>query len=205
MVWVGLTGGIASGKSTVSQMLKEAGAVIIDADEIAHDLLKKEGAAYHPVIRAFGTKIFDEAGEIDRQKLGAIVFRAPEKLMTLNKIVHPLVFEVAEQKRQEIASRDPHAVIVFDAPLLIETRAYKEMDVVLLVYVDKRTQIKRFCQRDNISEEEAQRRLDTQMPLDDKVPFANEVIDNDNPLEDVRKEVMRIYQTLQRVDTPRNR
>jgi dephospho-CoA kinase len=196
VVWVGLTGGIASGKSTVSQFLKEAGAFIVDADTIAHDLLKKGGPAYRSVLNVFGIHILGEDGEIDRSKLGNIVFRDPKRLLALNKIIHPFVFEAAEQERSTIGGMNPHAVIVFDAPLLIETRAHKKVDMVILVYVDKETQIKRLCERDGLSRESAEIRIGTQMSLDEKHGFANEIIDNRKPLHEVREDVLRIYAML---------
>ncbi len=196
MVWVGLTGGIASGKSTVSQIFKEAGAFIIDADQTAHALLKKGQPAYRPILNAFGVKILDQDGEIDRKKLGDIVFRSSEKLNLLNQIVHPLVFEAADREGEAISSHHPHAVIVFDAPLLIETKAHMKMDVVLLVYVDPSTQIERLCQRDGLSKEAAESRIRAQMPLDEKIPFANEVINNCKSHLEVRENVLRTYKML---------
>lgn len=197
MVWVGLTGGIASGKSTVSQFFKEAGAFIVDADTIAHDLLRKRGPVYRSVLNVFGIHILGEEGEIDRKKLGEIVFRDPKKLMALNQIIHPFVFEVAEQERSAIGKIDPYAVIVFDAPLLIETKAHKKVDMVILVHVDKETQIARLCQRDGLLREGAEARLKTQMSLDEKHGFANEIIDNRKSLQTVREDVFRIYKMLQ--------
>jgi len=193
MVYVGLTGGIASGKSTVSQILKEAGAFIVDADAIAHDLLERKGPVYRLILNAFGTNILGKEGQIDRKKLGEIVFRDAKKLMTLNQIVHPLVFEVAERERGMIVAQDPHAVIVFDAPLLIETRAHKKVDMVILVYVDKETQIRRLCERDGLSREGAEARLKMQMSLDEKHAYANEIIDNRRSFQEVQEEVIRIY------------
>jgi len=196
MVWVGLTGGIASGKSTVSRNFKAAGAFVVDADQIAHDLLKKEGRAYQPILQAFGAKILDAAGGIDRKKLGDIVFYDPEKRSILNQIVHPLIFEAAEQERRRITVDHPRAVILFDAPLLIETKAHEKMDILLLVYVDRTIQIERLCRRDGLSKSEAEDRLAIQMPLSQKVRFAHEVIDNSRPAEVVREEVVGIYERL---------
>jgi len=196
MVYVGLTGGIASGKSTVSKILKEAGAFIVDADAIAHDLLKKKGPVYRLVLNRFGVNILGEEGEIDRKKLGEIVFHDAKKLIDLNQIIHPFVFEAAERERGILVAQDPYAVIVFDAPLLIETKAHKKVDMVLLVYVDKETQIKRLCERDGISREAAQVRIGMQMSLDEKHAYANEVIDNRKPFQEVREDVLKMYQML---------
>ncbi len=196
MVYIGLTGGIASGKSTVSHIFKEAGAFIVDADAITHDVLKKKGSAYWQVLNVFGVGILGEEGEIDRKKLGEIVFRDARKLMSLNAIVHPFVFKAAEQEKGIIVAQDPHAVIVFDAPLLIETKAHKKVDVVILVYIDKETQISRLRERDGLSRENAEARIKTQMSLEEKRGFANEIIDNRKPLQTIREDVFRIYQML---------
>ncbi len=197
MVRVGLTGGIASGKSTVSQILKEAGGFIIDADQIAHSSLKKGQPAYRSVLDVFGVSILDpQDGEIHRKKLGDIVFRNPAKRLILNQIVHPFVMEVAEAEMESIASNHPHAVIVFDAPLLIEAKIHLKMDMVLLVYVDEATQVKRLCKRDGFSRVEAEARIRAQMPLDAKIPFANEVINNSKSPQEVRQDVLDIYKML---------
>ncbi len=196
MVYVGLTGGIASGKSTVSQILKEAGAFIVDADTIAHDLLKKRGPAYRQVLNTFGINILGAEGEIDRKKLGEIVFHDAKRLMALNQIIHPFVFEAAERERGMIVAQDPQAIVVFDAPLLIETKAHKKVDMVLLAYVDRETQMKRLCARDGLSREVAEARIKMQMSLDEKRAYVNEIIDNRKSFQDVREDVIRIYQML---------
>ena len=177
-------------------MFKKAGAFIVDADKIAHDLLKSNGPVFRLVLNAFGVSILGEEGQIDRKKLGEIVFRDAKRLMALNQIVHPFVFEAAERERGMIVAQDPHAVIVFDAPLLIETKAHKKVDMVLLVYVDKETQMKRLCERDGLSREDAEARIGTQMSLDEKHGFANEIIDNRKSFQKVREDVMRIYEML---------
>lgn len=198
MIWVGLTGGIASGKSTLSQFLQREGASIVDADQIAHAVILKGGEAYQPVVEAFGREILDETGEIDRKRLGRLIFHDPVKRGMLNRIVHPPVFERAESERKERARRDPEGVIVFDAALLIETGAYSEMDWILLAYVDRATQIERLVLRDRLSPAEAERRIDAQMPLDDKRSFADEIIDNRKPLAAVAEEVGGIYRRLKK-------
>lgn len=196
VIWVGLTGGIASGKSTVSRFLRQEGAAIIDADEIAHAVISKGAEAYQPVVEAFGQEVLDQAGEIDRKRLGQIVFNDPKQRMVLNRIVHPLVFQRAELEKKEMAHRHPDGVVVFDAALLIETEAHLRTDWVLLVYVDRATQLERLIGRNGLSIVEAERRIDAQMPLDDKIPFADEVIDNRKPLNEVKEEVGRIYRRL---------
>ncbi len=203
MIWVGLTGGIASGKSTVSAIFHEAGAFIVDADQIAHRMLQKGELAYHAVLDAFSARILDSEGEIDRKRLGEIIFRSAEKRLLLNKIVHPFVFEIADQEREKILLSHPDAVIIFDAPLLIETNAHLKMDLVFLVYVDETTQIERLCKRDNISKEAALSRIGSQMSLESKRSFANEVIDNNGSPEETRETVLKIYQMLCTASRPR--
>ncbi|MFQ5579550.1 MAG: dephospho-CoA kinase [Nitrospiria bacterium] len=196
MVWVGLTGGIASGKSTVSRFLRQSGAFIIDADVIAHDLITKGNKGYREIIDVFGREILDDSSEIDRVKLGKIIFQDSIRRETLNQIIHPGVFERVLSERKAISQKHPSAVIVFDAALLIETGAYKDVDWLLLVYVDRETQINRLIKREGLTRSEAVLRVDAQMPLDEKVPFADEVINNQEALPKVEESVRKIYQRL---------
>lgn len=196
MIWVGLTGGIASGKSTVSRLFREAGAFVIDADEIAHDVIRKGGPAYASVVEAFGAVILDKTGEIDRKRLGEIVFQDARRRERLNQIVHPHVYARAESEKQAVAAVHPDAVILFDVPLLIETGAHGEMDRVILVYSDLPSQIDRLMKRDGLTREEAERRINAQMPLDQKRRFADEIIDTRAPLPKVESAVRSLYQRL---------
>ncbi len=196
MILVGLTGGIASGKSAVSNLLKAEGAHLIDADQVCHDLIRKGHEAYQPVVLAFGAHILNPSGEIDRKKLGDIVFHDPVQREHLNHILHPLVFAELEAKRQQMRQEDKSGIIIFDAPLLIETNAHQRMDWVLLVYVDRETQLKRLIKREGLTPHEAALRIDAQLPIDKKIPFANEVIDNRKSPHEVKKVVREIYQRL---------
>lgn len=196
MIWVGLTGGIASGKSTVSRLFRETGAFVIDADEIAHAVIRKEAPAYAGVVEAFGAAILDKKGEIDRKRLGEIVFNDARLRERLNQLVHPHVYAQAEKEKRAIAAAHPEAVILFDVPLLIETGAHREMDLVIVVYVDRATQIERLIERDGLTREEAERRIDAQMPLDEKRRFADEIIDTRAPLPGVEGAVRSLYQRL---------
>lgn len=196
MIWVGLTGGIASGKSTVSRLFREAGAFVIDADEIAHAIIRKGAPAYAGVVEAFGTAILDKKGEIDRKRLGEIVFNDARRRERLNQLVHPHVYAQAEKEKTAIAAAHPEAVILFDVPLLIETGTHREMDLVIVVYVDRATQIDRLIKRDGLTREEAERRIDAQMPLDEKRRFADEIIDTRVPLPGVEGAVRSLYQRL---------
>lgn len=193
---VGLTGGIASGKSTVSRFFQKEGAFVVDADEIAHAVLRKGCPAYQPVIKAFGKAILDAQGEIDRKKLGKIVFRHPGQLAKLSKIIHPMVFEHLDAEKEKIRQKQPKSVVLFDAPLLIEANAHKKMDRVVLVYVDRKTQLARLMTRDALTKAEAALRIEAQMPINNKVPFADEVIHNEKPRDLVKKDVHGIYERL---------
>lgn len=196
MIWVGLTGGIASGKSTVSRLFREAGAFVIDADEIAHAVIRKGAPAYAGVVEAFGAVILDKKGEIDRKRLGEIVFNDARRRERLNQLVHPHVYAQAEKEKTAIAAAHPEAVILFDVPLLIETGSHREMDLVIVVYVDRATQIDRLIKRDGLTREEAERRIDAQMPLDEKRRFADEIIDTRVPLPGVEGAVRSLYRRL---------
>ena len=196
MILVGLTGGIASGKSLVSKLLKELGAYIIDADEIAREVIQPGEPAYQEILPQFGDEILNEDGTIDRSKLGRLVFSDPVKRTLLEGIVHPRVFAIEEARRRQIAQQDPEAVIIFDAPLLIETRAYELMDKVIVVYANPRTQLKRLMERDHLEYDEAKRRIAAQLPIADKRQHADYIINSANPPQEVAKQTEEIYQEL---------
>jgi len=196
MILVGLTGGIASGKSLVSKLLKELGAYIIDADEIAREVIQPGKPAYQEILPQFGEEILNEDGTIDRSKLGRLVFSDPVKRTLLEGIVHPRVFAIEEARRRQIAQQDPEAVIIFDAPLLIETRAYELMDKVIVVYANPRTQLKRLMERDHLEYDEAKRRIAAQLPIADKRQHADYIINSGDPPTDVAKQTAAIYQEL---------
>jgi len=199
MLWVGLTGGIASGKSTVSRVLARAGAAVIDADWLVHVALSKSGPAYGQVVEVFGAEILDERGEIDRKRLGAEVFQSADRRKRLEQIVHPHVFEMAEAERRALAAGQTADIAIFDAALLIETGRYREMDRLIVVYIDRATQTNRLMRRDGLSQDEAERRIDAQMPLLEKVALADDVIDNHPPPDEVARSVEALYRRLQRL------
>lgn len=196
MILVGLTGGIASGKSLVSKLLKELGAYVIDADEISHEVIQPGTPAYEEILEHFGEEILREDRTIDRAKLGELVFNDPASRAVLEGIVHPRVFAIEEDRRRKIAQQDPQAVIIFDAPLLIETRSHELMDRVILVYANCRTQLKRLMKRDRLDHNEAKRRLSAQLPLNDKKKYADYIIDGVVSPEEVAKQAEAIYREL---------
>ena len=193
---IGLTGGIASGKSTISHVLKEMGAHIIDADGLAREALAPGTEAYAKTVKLFGKRILSSDGRIDRKALGGIVFKDPEKRAAFEGIVHPEVFRREAEMTDAISRKEPGAVIVFDAALLIESGAYRRMDGVILVWCRVQTQVDRLVKNCHLSPEEARLRIESQMPLDEKKRYASWVIDNDGELAAAISQAKEIYRHL---------
>ncbi|MCP1125455.1 dephospho-CoA kinase [Bacillus sp. AFS018417] len=190
-VVIGLTGGIASGKSTVSQMFQGFHVPVIDADIIAREVVEPGKEAYNEIVTAFGKEVLGENGELDRPKLGGIVFHNEEKRLLLNGIVHPAVRkEMNAQKDMYI--REKAQAVVLDIPLLFESKLTGLVDKILLVYVDSETQLTRLMERNNFKEEEAKARIASQMPLEDKITLADEVINNNGTMEETKAQLSRI-------------
>ncbi|MBE9546025.1 MAG: dephospho-CoA kinase [Proteobacteria bacterium] len=193
---VGLTGGIASGKSTVAKMFREKGAYLIDFDVLVYSLEEPGAPAWEKIVESFGSEILRDDRTIDREKLGAIIFNDSEKREKLNSIVHPLVFEEWERQISNIKKENPDAVIVSDIPLLIEVGRVDAVDVVVLVYVSAEEQVRRLMRRDRYSREEALVRLDSQMPIDEKLRYADFVINSGGSPEETREQVDDIWGRL---------
>lgn len=181
---IGLTGGIASGKSTVSRVLKNLGAIIIDSDDVAHEIIAPRRPAWEDIVKLFGSEILNADMTINRDILGEIVFNDPLKLKALNQIVHPRVAERFKDDLQEIRNMQPNAVVIMDVPLLFENHMERICDVVWVVWVDRENQQQRLMKRNNFSDEEAKARIDAQMPLDEKAGMADVVIDNSHSVEE---------------------
>ena len=196
MLNVGLTGGIASGKSTVAKMFQEKGAFLIDFDVLVHSVQKPEGSAWEKIVENFGSEILRKDGTIDREKLGAIVFNDKEKLERLNEIVHPFVFEEWERQIADIKKKTPDAIIMSEIPLLIEVGKVDAVDMVVLVYVSPEEQVRRLVERDGYSREEALVRLDSQMSIDEKLMYSDLVVDNGGSLDETRKQVDDVWERL---------
>ncbi len=188
---IGLTGGIASGKSTVSNMLKEMDITVVDADVEARLAVDKGEPAYLKIIAEFGQEILLENGDIDRQKLGAIIFYQEEKRQLLNQIVHPEVRKRMMEKIQK-ATENQEELIILDIPLLFESKLTFMVEKTILVYVDRETQLKRLMQRNQLSAADALARVNSQMPLAEKVKLADAVIDNNGSIEDAKKQLIEI-------------
>lgn len=179
---IGLTGGIACGKSTASAYLRQRGACIVDADGISRDLTRKGGRGYGKVTAHFGSGILMENGEIDRRRLGALVFAHEDERSKLNAMLHPLIIEesVSAIKRARQAG---YAVCVLDVPLLFESGMEKLCDETWLVYVPRDEQIRRIRERDGLDAEAAAARIDSQMPLKEKMRRADRAIDTSGSIE----------------------
>ena len=196
MLVVGLTGGIASGKSMVSGILRSLGACIIDADVIAHELIKPGLPAWQEIVEQFGQGILLEDGRINRPLLGRIIFRDPEKRAVLNSILHPRIFEEVERQKKEIERKSPDAVVILDAALLIETRAHERVDAVILVQVSEELQIKRLMERNRLTREDAIERIRAQASLEEKKRHAGYIIDASKSPEDVKLQTIEVFQKL---------
>ena len=185
---LGLTGSIASGKSTVSKMICEFGIPIVDADVIAKQVVEVGQVAYQKIIETFGPKILLENGEINRPALGAIIFNNPERREELNKIVHPEVRKVMLQQSKRLLD-EGHRIVILDIPLLFESKLTSLVEKTIVVYVDEENQIKRLMERNKLSEEDAMARITSQIPVSEKVKLADYVIDNNGDLEDTKRQV----------------
>jgi dephospho-CoA kinase len=193
---IGLTGGIATGKSTVSAILKKAGAEIIDADRIAREVVKKGLPAYREIVENFGETVLLSSGEINRSVLGDLIFNDSRKKQLLNRIVHPHVRRETSRRLKNMENSSPDTIAVLDIPLLFEAEMHKDLSEVIVVYAPEHIQIKRLMKRDNISETDAVARVRSQMPIEEKKNRATIVIDNSGTMEDTRKRTLEIFKTL---------
>ena len=197
MLRVGLTGGIATGKSTVCQWLAEHGFRVIDADRIAHGLIRKGQPCFKPVVAAFGTRILDAAGEIDRNRLGEVVFNDPASLQELNALVHPEVIRKILGQLDRLEESHPLSKAVVDASLMIESGFHKQFKHLIVVSCGIDQQVERLMERNRLSREQALQRIGLQWPLQAKLPLATVVIDNSGTLEQTRRQVDRLLETLE--------
>ena len=196
MILVGLTGGLASGKTTVAKIFQQCGAHIIDADQIARTVVQPGRVAWRDIVAVFGKTILHSDKVLNREELAARVFGHPQKLTILNRIVHPRVAREQIRITKAITKKHPNAVIIYDAALLIEANAHERMDHVILVTANQDIQIKRACKRDGISKEEALVRIQGQLPLREKKQFADILIDGTLALPRLRRQIVKLYKEL---------
>ena len=193
---VGLTGGIASGKSTACRFFRELGAHIVDADQVSRDLVKPFSPAWKEIVEAFGPEILEENNEIDRAKLADIIFSHAEKRGILEGIIHPGIADEISRRVEDLKRRDPDGVIIVDAALMIEVGRHEDYERLLVVYTDEETQARRLMERDLLGKAEAYSRIEAQMPLAGKIEYADYIIDNNGSSENTRKEVERVFLEL---------
>jgi dephospho-CoA kinase len=195
MIIVGLSGSVASGKSTVANFFKERGAYIIDWDVLAREVVQPHQKAWGGIVEYFGEQILNDDLILNRQKLAEVVFNDMEKLARLNQITHPEIFKEDERITSEIKSHDPDALIVKDIPLLTKEARGRLVDKIVVVYAAKETQLKRLEER-GLSREDAQKRIEAQLPIEEKISFADHVIYNDGSLEETKRQVEQVYMLL---------
>lgn len=204
MMTAGLTGGIATGKSTVARFFRELGAKVVCADEAARAVVRRGTPAWEEIVTAFGRGVLAADGALDREKMGGRVFSDPVVRQRLEAIVHPRVFQWMAHRISEIRKRNPEAVVIQDVPLLFETGMEMRLRPVILVYAPEAVQLQRLMARDDRSEADARARITAQMSIEEKRRRADRVIDNGGPPAETRRQVADIYQWLRDRDASRS-
>lgn len=196
MALVGLTGGIATGKSTVAGIFKRYGATVIDADALAREVVEPGKPAWRDIVKTFGKAVINPDRTLNRQALGAKVFGHPGKLRQLERIIHPRVAREQIRLTKQAALNDPRAIVIYDVPLLFEAGIDKRVDAIIVVTADRETQIARLKKRNGLSRTEALRRIKSQMPLAEKRRLADYTIDGTLPLPQLRQQVRLLHRSL---------
>ncbi len=196
MILVGLTGGIATGKSTVAGMFKRCGAVIIDADALARDVVQPGKPAWREIVSTFGKTVLNPDRTVNRQALGGKVFGHPAKLRQLEHIIHPRVAREQIRLTKQAARKDPKAVVIYDVPLLFEAGIDTRVDATIVVTADRETQIARLKKRNGLSRAEAVRRIKSQIPLAEKRRRADYTLNGTLLLPQLKKQVYSLYQSI---------
>lgn len=199
MLKTGLTGGIATGKSVVAEMLRARGCHLFHADQIAHQMIAPSGAAYDAVVETFGREILSPDNTIDRSRLGAIVFADRAKLDQLNHLIHPHVLAITDREMATFAQSNPHGIFVAEAALHIEAGYHNHFDKLLVTWCRREQQLERLLGREGFTQQKAEQRLNSQIPADEKRNYADYVIDCSGALEQTEKQVESIYQELRRL------
>jgi len=196
MLKVGLTGSIAVGKSYVCEVLRELGAFVLDADQTAREVVAVGSKGLALIAEKFGADFLLESGELDRVKMGAVVFADEAKRELLNSIVHPLVFEAQNEWLAEKESENPRGIAVIDAALMIESGGYKRFTKLIVVRCEPAIQLQRLMLRNNLSEAEALKRINAQMPQEEKKLYADFLIDTTDGFENTRKQTIEVFEQL---------
>jgi dephospho-CoA kinase len=196
MLVAGLTGGIATGKSTIATVFEGAGAHRIDADRIARELVRKDAPAYRDIVAHFGADVLRADGEIDRQRLAAIIFDSPAERRALEGIVHPRVGREIDRRIGRLRRQTPDALVIVDVPLLFEAGMQAGLDAVIVVYAPEHTQLDRLMARDGLTRSDALARIRAQMPIESKKALATHLVDNSGSFETARAQALELYRQL---------
>jgi dephospho-CoA kinase len=196
MLHVGLTGNIASGKSRIALLFAESGAHVIDADAVVHDLLASGTKTYQKIVDVFGVEMLTPEGQIDRKRLGQIIFSNPEKRLLLNSLTHPDVIAEILSRIFDLEQFSPCGIIIVDAALIIETGGHTMYDRLIVVTCNPSLQISRLMNRDGLTQEEAEARMASQMPIEEKLKLADYTIDTSGTLRQTQDQVEAIYRDL---------
>ena len=197
-VLLGVTGGVASGKTTACRMLEELGARTIDFDVLSRVVVQPGKPAWKEVVAYFGERVLLQDKTLDREKLSEIVFRDPEKRKKLEEFIHPRIYEEFNRLVREYAAKDPEVIIQVAVPLLIEANLQYLFHKILLVYIPAERQIERLMERDHISREMALKILNSQLPIEEKRSYADFIVDNSASSEETRRQVRQIWEKLKR-------
>lgn len=197
MLWIGLTGGIGTGKSTVTRILRQQGIPVVDADELAREVVKSGTQAHQDVIVAFGATAVSADGQLNRKEIGRQVFSDKSKLATLEKIIHPKVRELCALRKSELAAQG-FSLAFYDVPLLFEKKMEDMFDQIVVVTCDPSVQKDRLMKRDGFSEEEAIKRISAQLPLEHKVKAAHFTIENNGSISDLERKVSELVSKLKK-------
>lgn len=196
MLKVGLTGSIAVGKSYVCDCFRKLGCHVLDADNVARDVVEIGTNGHEQIAREFGSGVLQQNGQIDRKALGAIIFADEAKRQLLNSIVHPLVIDAQDRWLNALEKVEPEAIAIVDAALMIEADTYRRFDKIIVVWCEPEIQLARLMQRDNLSEADAQKKIAAQMPQEEKKEFADYLVDTSGDLEDVRVQTAAVFARL---------
>ncbi len=196
MLKVGLTGSIAVGKSYVCDIFRELGAVVLDADVTAREVVAKDSIGLRLITKEFGEGILDSEGSLDRTKMGELIFADGNKRQLLNSIVHPLVYEKQNEWLEQIAEENLNVIAIIDAALMIETGGYKRFDKLIVVFCDLDVQLQRLMLRNELTQSDALRRINAQMPQEEKKLFADFLIDTTNGYDPAKAQTIEVYEQL---------
>jgi dephospho-CoA kinase len=199
MLRVGLTGSIAVGKSFVASVFVELGCHVLDADQTAREVVLPGADGLKAVVEAFGAEILSPDGTLDRKQLGALVFADEEKRQRLNQLLHPIIIERQDEILREWERRDPNGIGMVDAALMIESGGYTRFDKLIVVHCRPEAQLERLMLRDSLSRDEALRRINSQMPQEEKQKFADYLIDTSDGFELTREQAVRVYRELRKL------